>query len=594
MINLINKFKNAVCVSFLVAASFLSRAESYPLITNIGGRITSSLDGQWRYILDPMNRGTGSKYYNDTEYADKTKFQGYDFATAKTIAVPGDWNTQNPELLYYEGYIWYRKKFDYPRKEGTRLFLHFGAINYKATVYLNGKQLGKHEGGFTPFNYEVTSLIREKGNSLVVLANNIRVDDGNPSVVYDWWNFGGITRPVTLIETPVSFIRDYSLQLEKGKKNSLKGWVQLDGTPGQGKIRVEIPELKISRDFSPGTDGRALIEITAQPTLWSDKNPKMYSVIFAAGTDRIEEKIGFRTIEAKGKDLLLNGEKIFLRGVNIHAHIRGRSAYSREDAACLLGWAKEMGCNFVRLAHYPHSEEMVRVAEEMGIMVWEEIPVYWSIRWDNLDTYANAENQLDEIIARDKNRACVIIWSIANETPQESRERLDFLTRLANRTRTLDDHRLVSSAMMSREIKPNVRTITDKLTGVVDVIGFNQYIGWFGGTPEVCDSTQWEFTWDKPVLMTEFGSVAPYGNHGERNERYTEEFQAYYYERTLEMIKRISGLSGTCPWNLTEHRTPMRVLPNIEDGFSRAGLLSASGQKKKAYFLVKKWYDKMK
>src|SRR5690554_1264922 len=195
------------------------------------------------------------------------------------------------------------------------------------------------------------------------------------------------------------------------------------------------------------------------------------------------------------------------------------------------------------------------MAEKSGIMVWEEIPVYWAIQWDNPETYLNAEAQLDDMISRDKNRANVIIWSMANETPIGD-ERLIFLTRLANRARELDDQRLISAALEPKEIKTNSWSVTDRYADVIDVIGINQYIGWFNGTPEKCDMTGWVLNLDKPYIMSEFGSSAPYNHHGDKTERYTEEYQEYYYEKTVEMIKRITDLSGVSQWNLTEHRSP--------------------------------------
>jgi len=540
-----------------------------------------------------MESGTGSKFFADKEYSEKNRYRNYNFDAADNLTVPGDWNTQRPELLYYEGTVWYRKKFSYQLEKGKRLFLHFGAVNYESTVYLNGEEIGNHVGGYTPFNFEITQCIKNGENSLVVKVNNERHPDGVPETVFDWWNFGGITRPVTLIETPAAFIRDYSVQLSKKDENQIEGWIQLDGASQSEEVSIEIPELKISRKVSTDAVGKAYFGIKARPDLWCPQNPKLYSVTIASASDQISENLGFRTIETQGKKLLLNGEEIFLRGVNIHAQIYGRSAYSGEDAVTLLGWAKELGCNFVRLAHYPHSEEMVRTAEQMGILVWEEIPVYWKIEWSNPGTYANAQNQLEETIARDKNRAGVIIWSIANETPQNE-ERLLFLTKLANRTRELDPSRLVSSALAGvTDSKPNHKTLTDKVIDVLDLLSFNQYVGWFGGTPEICDQTEWEFDVQKPLLMTEFGAASPFDRHGDPTETYTEEHQKSYYEHTLGMIKRIPDLSGTCPWNLTEHRSPLRLMSGIENGFSRAGLISSTGQKKKAFYVMQKWYKEM-
>lgn len=583
-----------IWVLFFFSNTIYSQSVSYPLITNIEGRNCSSLNGNWKFLIDPMEWGVGSRFYLDREYADKTRYTKYNFDGAEVLTVPGDWNTQRPELLYYEGTMWYRKKFDCHLGKGNRLFLHFGAVNYESTVYLNGVEIGKHVGGYTPFNFEISGKIRDGENSLVVKVNNERHPDGIPESVFDWWNYGGITRPVTLIETPATFIRDYSVQLSNKDKNLINGWVQLDGDNKNAQVDIEIPELKIRTTINTDESGKAIFGIKAKPDYWSPANPKLYTVNIVSTTDRISENIGFRSIETQGEDILLNGEKVFLRGVNIHAHVYGRSAYSKEDAALLLGWAKELGCNFVRLAHYPHSEAMVRVAEQMGIMVWEEIPVYWRIEWSNPETYKNAENQLEETISRDKNRANIIIWSLANETPYDDDARLKFITRLAKKARELDGHSLISAALSHwLEIKPGIWSVEDKLIDVLDIVSFNQYWGWFRGTPEICDKMDWELNFQKPVLMTEFGASAPYGNHGDKTEKYTEEHQAWYYQKTIEMIKRIPNLSGTCPWSLYEHRSPLRLMSEIEDGFSRAGLISSDGQRKEAFYVMKNWYDEL-
>lgn len=568
-------------------------AEKYPLITNIIERKTTSLNGNWKFIIDPMENGVKRKFYTDAVSTEKSKYYSYNFEDAEILTVPGDWNTQRPELLYYEGTIWYRKKFNYQIKKGNRLFVHFGAVNYASIVYLNGEELGKHIGGYTPFNFEITQLMRNGQNSMVIKVDNNRHPEGIPETVFDWWNFGGITRPVTLIETPSTFILDYSIQLSNKNENLIEGWIQLDGNTLNEQISIEIPELKIKTIVKTDPKGKAVFEIKANPVYWSPENPKLYKVHIASESDQLSESIGFRTIETQGKKILLNGEEVFFRGVNIHAQLFGRSAYSKEDASILLGWAKELGCNFVRLAHYPHSEEMIKAAEEMGIMVWEEIPVYWSIQFDNPETYANAENQLEEIIARDKNRANIVIWSMKNETPID-KARFEFISRLVKRTRELDDTRLISAALHgATDIRPNVKTIEDELIEVLDVVGINQYYGWFSGTPETLDDISWEFNFQKPLLMTEFGASSPYDRHGSTSEKYTEENQAFYYEKTIQMIKRIPDLSGTCPWNLVEHRSPLRQMSGIEDGFSRAGLISSNGQRKKAFYVMKQWYQEL-
>jgi len=301
-------------------------------------------------------------------------------------------------------------------------------------VFVNGKEVGKHVGGFTPFNFEVTELLKTGENSVVVKVDNKRYLEAVPTINTDWWNYGGITRQVNLIETPATFVRDYYVQLKKSDKNTLTGWVQLDGTELNKSVKIEIPELKIIQQLTPNVSGFAAFECKIKPEYWTPENPKLYKVNIITDNEKVTDEIGFRTIETQGTKILLNGKPIFLRGVSIHeeAAFRNGRAYSKEEDITLLQWAKDMGCNFVRLAHYPHNEQMIRQAERMGILVWSEIPVYWTIQWKNADTYKNAENQLTDNITRDKNRANIIIWSIANETPQ-SPERLSFLTRLAEK-----------------------------------------------------------------------------------------------------------------------------------------------------------------
>jgi len=441
----------------LLLASFMCvRAQQTSLIANTDDRKTVSLDGQWRTITDPYETGyydyrylpSKDGYFKDAKPKSKSDLIEYDFDTSETLSVPGDWNSQKARLLLYEGTIWYKRSFDHQKKVNTRLFVYFGAANYVADVYLNGEKLGHHEGGFTPFNFEITNLVRDKANSLIVKVDNKRRRDAVPTLNTDWWNYGGLTREVKLIEVADTFVQDYFIQLQKGSRNRIGGWVRLNGVKLDQKITIRIPEARITQTFTTDAKGYAEISFNADLTLWSPDNPKLYDVVIEAETDRVQDQIGFRSIEVKGPEISLNGKSIFLRGISIHeeAPFRGGRAYSKEDAVTLLNWAKELGCNFVRLAHYPHNENMIREADRMGIMVWSEIPVYWTILWGNPETLANAKTQLSDMIARDKNRAAVIIWSMANETPLGD-ARLVFLTKLIERARSLDSTRLISAAL---------------------------------------------------------------------------------------------------------------------------------------------------
>lgn len=602
----IKQFKISVILVCLISVAIELNAQNQglsPQIVNILNRDQISLNGSWKTIVDPFENGyydyrlqpLKRGYFSDLTYTDRTKLQEYDFNEDKSLVVPGDWNTQRPELYYYEGTVWYRKQFDINPEANKRYFLYFGAVNYEAKVYLNGELIGSHVGGFTPFNIEVTEKLNAH-NSLVLKVDNKRKLEAVPTVNADWWNFGGITRQVSLVSVPSNYIRDYMIQLDVDNPKLIKAWVKVDGKYIDRSARIKIPEISIDKTFTLNEEGFGSIEIPVKKLkLWEPDNPKLYDVEIITNSDNVKDKIGFRTIKTQGTDILLNGEKIFCRGISIHeetAYYSGR-AHSEEHAATLLTWAKELGCNFVRLAHYPHNEYMVRLAEKMGLLVWSEIPVYWTIRWDNVETYKNAENQLIDMINRDKNRANVIIWSIANETPL-SDSRLTFLTNLANKTREIDNTRLVAAAMEKEEIAANQLTVNDPLGEVLDLISFNQYVGWYDGSWEKCDRVNWSFDIKKPVIITEFGGGALYGHHGEDTEMFTEEYMAKLYERSIEMLKRIDGLAGTTPWILKDFRSPRRHLPGIQDDFNRKGLISDQGEKKQAFFVLRKWYEEIK
>lgn len=577
----------------LTLTSFAYAAADPPaLVNNIPNRTTISLNGAWQAIVDPFETGLRARFYLNAKPKDKQELLEYDFDKSDVLNVPGDWNSQKKELFFYEGPVWYKKSFSYHKREHTRVFVYFGAANYFTRAYLNGQALGEHEGGFTPFNFEVTDPIREGDNFLVAEVNNARRRDGVPSVNSDWWNYGGLTRDVKLVELPETFIQNYVVQTAKGSSGEIAGWVQLGGANSPQLVTVEIPEAKIKQTATTDASGRAEFRFPAKVELWSPDHPKLYDVVLSSGADKVRDAIGFRTVETRGTQILLNGKPVFLRGISLHeeAPVRGGRAFSQEDAQTLLGWAKELGCNFVRLTHYPHSENMTRLADRMGLMVWSEIPVYWDIDWENPATLQNAGNQLRDMIARDHNRASVVFWSLSNETPVKP-ERLTFLKQLAETARGLDSTRLITSALNHvDEAGPDVRILNDPLGEYLDVLGLNEYLGWYWGRPEDADRMQWKTTWDKPLIMSEFGAENPYGRHGSPDERWTEEYQANLYQHQIVMLKKIPSLAGLSPWVLMDFHSPRRLLPGTQDYYNRKGLVSNLGEHKQAFYVLQKYY----
>ena len=576
------------------------------LVQNIFGRKHTSLNGRWNYIIDPYEMGyydyrhepfdqtkSGKGgFYDDREQVNKSELIEYNFDLSPTMKVPGDWNSQVEKLQFYEGTIWLRQKFVAKPAANKKYILYFGAVNYEAHVYLNGKKLGVHKGGFTPFQFDVTGKLKDGENFVVVKADNTRKQDEIPTVNTDWWNYGGITRDVLLAELPNDYIADYKVQLNRSNPKQIEGFVKLSNAAAGQSVTVDIAEAGLKTTVKTDADGIAKISIPVKKlSLWSPENPKLYQVTISSATDKVEEKIGFRTIETRGQDILLNGKSIFLRGISMHDEnplIQGRLR-SEGDMRMMLQWAKELNCNYVRLAHYTHNEKMNRLADEMGLLVWAEVPVYWTISWENPDTYKNAEKQLSDMIERDKNRAAVIIWSIGNETPL-GEPRFKFMSKLADKVRALDQTRLVGAALEVHRKGFNV-IVDDPLGEKLDLVSFNQYGGWYWELPKELSKYKFDIKYNKPVIITEVGGDALAGYHADEDTRWSEEFQESLYKHQIPFMNTMSGLRGMTPWILTDFRSPRRQHPFFQDFWNRKGLISETGKKKKAFYVLKEFYD---
>lgn len=568
-------------------------ASAVPTLTNLPARRRRSLNGAWQALVDAYGTGIGDwkAVWKDRTATGKHEFYEYGFDDSFTLQVPGDFNSQRPELTWLEGSVWYRKAFDYDAsaQSGRRLFVHFGAANYQSDVFLNGEKLGSHEGGFTPFQFELTGRVQPGENRLLVHVNNERRKDGVPAQGFDWFNYGGLTRDVDLVETPSTYIQDYSIQLAPASHERVVGWVKLAGDTPRQPVRVRIPELDVDVRVQADESGYAPLDFQARFLLWSPERPKLYRVSVSTPGETLEEEIGFRSIAVRGDEILLNGEPLFLRGVNLHEEIDSRRAHSPADAERLLEQASALGANFVRLAHYPYNEHLVRLADRMGLLLWQEIPVYQGIDFADAGMQTKLRVMLGEMIARDRNRAAVVLWGIANETsPGPARNAT--LAALAQRSRELDPTRLVSAAFYAPGFDGATLTVDDPLVASLDVVGVNEYFGWYTPWPIEPEQAVWT-PLGKPLLITEFGAEARYGRHGsgEVASGWNEEFQAAFYRRQLRMLRRIPFLRGIAPWVLADFRSPVRMHP-LQDGYNRKGLLSERGERKQAWQVIHEYY----
>lgn len=618
------KLTLAVCLPVCLLVCFLASwlAASLPaaaqdlrpafLLTASLHRDSQDLSGQWTYSKDLYRTGltdingwvakSRMQRFRDTDIAAHeasggTDFFEFDLDRGPLINVPGAWNAAEPTLRYYDGLIWFQRKFKSRPLQGGRAFLRFEAVNYRAHVYLNGKVIGRHEGGFTPFVLEVTDALRAGDNRLTVGVDSAHDAQSIPTLITDWDLYGGITRPVRLIFTPATFIDDATLSLQKNGR--IAGAVQLQGPQAAGqRVSVKIGVLATAAAITDA-QGRAAFDIKAPEGLqrWSPEAPSLYEVRFSMAGDALRDRIGFRTIAVDGSQILLNGKPIFLRGISLHEEEfgpnPGRNMTEAASRALLHEIKHGLHANYVRLSHYPHSEVTVRLADEMGLLVWSEIPVYWTVDWDNPAVLRKALAMQAETVYRDRNRASVILWSVGNETPV-SEPRTRFHSAMADNVRALDPTRLISAALLVERSKVEgkaVMAIQDPLVDKLDVLAVNTYAGWYGN--DILDalaSFTWQVPGDRPLILSEFGADALAGYRNDGNKKFTEEYQAEYYRKTLAMADKIPTLRGMSPWILKDFRSPRREHPVFQNGWNRKGIMSETGVRKQAFGVLADYY----
>lgn len=552
-------------------------------------RVKESLNGIWHFTIDPYDTGVRSNWniLEPKDAAGRRLPWDYDYDGGDEIQIPACWNLFKPEYYYYEGSAWYAREFSYfPDAPDEKVILRVGAANYDTKVFLNEEYLGNHYGGSTPFYVELTGKLK-KENVLQFCVNNTRILDRVPMRNTDWFNYGGIYRDVELYRLPADFIKDFAIYLVPDDQyRRIQVRVRVDKTDATGEIKVEIPELKIKK-AGQLEKGECLLTIEAQPELWTPENPRLYEVQVSYKNDRIKDRVGFRQIKVEGTNILLNGKKIFFRGICAHEDDVELGKCSNEaDIRRRFADAKELGCNFMRLAHYPHTELAAKIADEVGMLLWEEIPVYWAIDFSNPATYRDAENQLLELIKRDQNRASVIIWSVGNENA-DSDERLLFMSRLAKTAKEQDPTRLVSAACLVNHVK---HKIEDRLTDYLDVIGINEYYGWYNPDFEELEILGKNSNPAKPVIITETGADALAGYHNSKSELFSEEYMAEVYRKQIAILRKLEYVKGITPWILYDFRASRRY-NRFQKGYNRKGLIAADKKTRKlAFYVLQKFY----
>lgn len=550
------------------------------------GRKRESLNGIWQYAVDQYDTCLRQRWFEE-KYIDEDGFTlpvDYSFDRWPQIKLPCSWNTVHERYLLYEGSMVFTRRFRCQKKETERVILRIGAVNYQCTVFLNGIYMGMHRGGSTPFCFDITDFL-EEDNRILLVADSTRREDQVPEKNTDWFNYGGVYRDIELLYVPKVYIKDFQVNLvPDGKYGTLQAKIVLSDKIS-AKAEIRIAELGIKHEITV-TGGEGTLLIAAAPKLWSPENPKLYEVEVCCGEDHVSDRVGFREIRVEQGEILLNGKPVFLRGVSCHEDsVDNGRALTEEEMTETFLLAKKLGCNFMRLAHYPHNERMALLADEMGILLWEEVPVYWAIRFEAEKTYEDAQNQLRELMKRDFNRASVIIWSVGNENA-DTDSRLAFMSRLAECAHKEGGNRLVSAACLVNSEK---NMIEDRLEKYLDVIGVNEYCGWYTPDFERLPNLLSGSHPDKPVIITEFGADALPGHHGTHYDKGTEECQAYVYERQLEELDKIDYVKGMTPWILYDFRCPRRT-SFLQNYYNRKGLCAEDKKYTKIAFDILQGY----
>ena len=625
------------------------------LIGWIDNREYLSLNGQWKYIVDPMNNGLPETSFFGGFPENKTQKDGYElieynFDQADVINVPGAWNEQKDELFFYQGSIWLFKKFNFNIDPNKLNHLYIGASNFSTKIFLNGERVGQFNSGYTAFNFDISDYLINGENVLLVQINANLSENSVPTKKTDWWPYGGLVGDVLIVNTPKIFIENAYVQISDLQKKQLNFRAKLNLNKNMN-IKLIIDELNLQRSFTTNKNGEIDEFIKFKNIdLWSPENPKLYNVTVKIEGDEIVDQIGFREIKTKGKQIFLNGTPIKFKGISMHAEPIGEKgvAFSRAHFESLVTTSKELNINFIRAAHYPYTRHMAKVCDELGVMLWEEIPVYWNINWTNKQTKEDALNMLSNLVTRDWNRASVVVWSLGNETPF-SKDRMTFMNDLKDRLGELDVSRLKSAAILSgdaqtfsklisiiakvglekkdltakeryifEEIVKNVPVpvekllpfeinINDPLANELDLIAYNEYFGWyytsfFSAQIGIRESLLREIMFElmpsfiirsefnKPIHISEFGAGAKH-SFKKTNQVWSEEYQAKVYLKQLEMLKSNPQVQGISPWILKDFRSMMRPLNNVQDFYNRKGLIDENGNKKQAFSVLSNFYE---
>jgi len=585
----------------------------YPIQNNFRNKF--DISGVWDFQIDPDEIGEAQGW-----------FKG--LPEPRPMAVPGSWNEQYEDLFNYFGLSWYVKRTYIPQSwQDERVFIRVGSANYFGTVYVNGTKVGAHEGGHLPFAFDITDLVIWETENVIAISveNHLKptrvpsagtgggmeaasIMNGYPSATFDFFPFAGLHRPVVLYSVPQTHIQDVTVVT--GIENA-DGWVrvkaQISSSSQEGSLTLTggSQTIETSIQFENSRAEATLKVPTAR--FWSDQNPFLYDLTIQTETDRYSLKVGIRTIAVRGGQILLNGQPVQLNGFGRHedfyASGKGLNLPLMVKDYQLMRWT---GAISYRTSHYPYSEEEMQLADREGFLIIDETPAV-SLQFDNEENMAERYHmclqQIDEMVARDKNHPSVVMWSVANEPMpadmmarftggkvDESKDQAskEFLHGLVARARELDPTRPITIV--------GVMGGPTEWLDTCDVACINRYWGWYlhGGELEkgfaMIDQELddlWD-VWHKPIIITEFGADTQPGLHGHPAVMWTEEYQAEFIRGYLEVAACKDFVAGMQVWNFADFAAVQSIMR--VGGMNMKGVFTRARQPKMAAHVLREFW----
>tara|TARA_B100000614_G_scaffold262211_1_gene294725 strand:- start:17 stop:1825 length:1809 start_codon:yes stop_codon:yes gene_type:complete len=586
----------------------------------LNDRASRLLDGEWGFFADNMGAfglKRSRNVFEGLKPEEEDRAIEYDIDGFDRISVPGDWNTQKEEFLLFEGFGWYARKLTISAVEkeallrGQRLFLRLDGVNYAVDVWWNGQQIGSAELPFLPLSFEIDSEQVQDENLLVIRVDARRAEHRIPSERYDWFNYGGLIRSVRLMTMPGRFIASaayHSTQILRGEGELtvVNGQYAYELQASDRKwpghtLTLEIPELDYQQSISVEQASGAFDLSELAVELWQPGKARLYAACMSLRqdgqtVDQIEQEIGFKQIECIGTELRVNQAPFYLKGVALHEErlgAEGGKPRNLQDIQDLLDLAQETGCNFMRLAHYPYDEAWLRECDRRGLLVWDEIPVYWEVTYNDTRTESIIRQSAKRMVELSRGHACMLCHALANET-WELPGRGRVMGAAFKEIKQLDPS-IPATAAFNAPFQNNqydVECVEHSIYEHVDVVGLNEYGGWYN--PPVKELPQANIVvGSKPLFVTEFGAAGPLGRHGASDELWNLDSQKAIYEEQIAMFERCEKLSGWTPWVLKDFRSTLRANA-FQKGWNRKGLVGPEGEKKPVFELIQNAFKQEK